>query len=175
MTSPINWALLGLVIERPSYAYELARRFERTFDGALSLSSTSQIYSALDALSRRALIEELAGSGDARQPKPRYRATEDGLVQFEARLIEQVHEGRRRQRLLILQLAALSRRPNASDVLDRYERAWRDQASAGAAPGGDQEDSGCLARLLAEERRLTTEAALSWVRGARNELGERGR
>jgi DNA-binding PadR family transcriptional regulator len=29
MRSLVNWALLGLVIERPSYAYELARRFER--------------------------------------------------------------------------------------------------------------------------------------------------
>jgi DNA-binding PadR family transcriptional regulator len=38
MQSPVNWALLGLVIERPSHAYELAHRFDRTYDGALSLS-----------------------------------------------------------------------------------------------------------------------------------------
>ena len=36
MQSPVNWALLGLVIERPSYAYELAQRFERTYDGRRS-------------------------------------------------------------------------------------------------------------------------------------------
>jgi hypothetical protein len=26
MRSPLNWALLGLVVERPSQAYDLARR-----------------------------------------------------------------------------------------------------------------------------------------------------
>jgi len=42
MTSEVNWALLGLIIERPSYAYDLGKRFERTYDGVLSLSSTSR-------------------------------------------------------------------------------------------------------------------------------------
>jgi hypothetical protein len=30
MRSPINWGLLGLLIQRPSYGYELVQRFERT-------------------------------------------------------------------------------------------------------------------------------------------------
>src|ERR1700684_77907 len=78
MKSAVNWALLGLVIERPSYAYELAQRFDRTYEGALSLSSTSHVYTALGALSDRGLIEELAGSRVGRQPKPRYRAPAQG-------------------------------------------------------------------------------------------------
>ena len=59
MRSPLNWALLGLVIQRPSYGYELVQRFERTYEDALELSSPSQVYTALDALRRRSLIEEL--------------------------------------------------------------------------------------------------------------------
>ena len=39
MRSIVNWAVLGLVIERPGYAYELAKRFECAYEGALSLSS----------------------------------------------------------------------------------------------------------------------------------------
>ena len=35
MHSPVNWALLGLIIERPSYAYALAQRFERTYGSPL--------------------------------------------------------------------------------------------------------------------------------------------
>jgi len=35
MHSQVNWSLLGLVIKRPSYAYELAKRFERTYDAYL--------------------------------------------------------------------------------------------------------------------------------------------
>jgi DNA-binding PadR family transcriptional regulator len=173
MTSPINWAVLALVIERPSYAYELAQRFERTFEGVLSLSSTSHVYTALDALSGRALIEELAGSREARQPKPRYRATEEGLRQFESWLIQQVDETRRRQRLLVLQLAALKRRPDAARVLDRYEQAWRETISLDAEAGDNDPDADCIARLLREERRLTIQANLSWVGHARDELTNR--
>jgi DNA-binding PadR family transcriptional regulator len=173
MKSPINWALLALVIERPSYAYELAKRFERTYQGVLSLSSTSHVYSALDALSGRALIEELAGSREARQPKPRYRATEEGVRQFEAWLIQEVHERRRRQRLLVLQLAALKRRPDADQILEHYEQAWRQAQDTDVEFDGSDEDSGCIAQLLAEERRLTSEANLSWVRSARDALRHR--
>ena len=35
MRSPVNWALLGLIIERPSYAYNLAQRFERRYGDTL--------------------------------------------------------------------------------------------------------------------------------------------
>src|ERR1700733_5762571 len=62
MHSPVNWALLGLVIERPSYAYELAHRFERTYEGALSLSSVSHVYTALATLRDRGLVQEVPGT-----------------------------------------------------------------------------------------------------------------
>ena len=83
MQSPVNWALLGLVIERPSYAYELAQRFDRTYEGALSLSSTSHVYTALRALEDARLIEEVPGSGTGRQPKPRYRASDGAIEQYQ--------------------------------------------------------------------------------------------
>src|ERR1022692_333686 len=82
MQSPVNWALLGLVIERPSYAYELAQRFERTYQAALTLSSISHVYTALAALRSRSLIEELPGTRAGRQPKPHYRATAKGLQDY---------------------------------------------------------------------------------------------
>lgn len=173
MKSPINWALLALVIERPSYAYELAQRFERTYDGVLSLSSTSHVYTALDALGSRSLVEEVPGSREARQPRPRYSATTEGLQQYERWLIQQVAEERRRQHLLVLQLAALKRRPDAARILDLYEQAWR--AQPGPDPSADSEsaDADCLARLLAEEARLIREANLSWVSYARAALESR--
>src|SRR3981081_4599722 len=95
--SPVNWALLGLVIERPSYAYELAQRFERAYDGALSLSSTSHVYTALGTLQNRSLIEEVPGTRSGRQPKPRYRATPSGVEEYRDWLVEQFGDNRRRQ------------------------------------------------------------------------------
>src|ERR1700684_4706111 len=94
MHSQVNWALLGLVIERPSYAYELARRFERTYRDVLSLSSKSHVYTALGALQDRALIEEVPSTRTGRQPRPRYRATARGVQGYAEWIVSQVEEGR---------------------------------------------------------------------------------
>jgi DNA-binding PadR family transcriptional regulator len=111
MQSPVNWALLGLVVERPSYAYKLAQRFDSTYEGALALSSTSHVYTALRSLLERRLIEEVPGGGTGRQPKPCYRATREGLEHYQQWLIGQLSEERRRQRLFTIELAALMSEP----------------------------------------------------------------
>jgi DNA-binding PadR family transcriptional regulator len=175
MQSPVNWALLGLVIERPSYAYELAQRFDRTYDGALSLSSTSHVYTALAALAERGLIEEVPGSGTGRQPKPRYRASDRGVEHYQRRLIGQLSEERRRQRLFALELAALMSRPElARAVIDGYERACLHEGSDSPLPphGGSSEEAGSrlAERLVSEENRLAVGARLAWVQYARREL-----
>jgi hypothetical protein len=46
----VNWAVLGLVIERPSYGYELWRRFERHWGDVIDVSGAPSIYSALNQL-----------------------------------------------------------------------------------------------------------------------------
>jgi DNA-binding PadR family transcriptional regulator len=175
MHSPVNWALLGLVIERPSYAYELAQRFERTYQEVLSLSSVSHIYTALATLKGRALVEEIPGSRVGRQPKPRYRATAKGVEEYGQWLVGQVGEDRRRQRLLVLQLAMFTRHPHAAlEILDRYEQAClaevRSTAIAlregGCADGAPE----LAARLDNEENRLALGAKLAWVQYARREL-----
>lgn len=178
MHSPVNWAMLGLVIERPSYAYELANRFERVYAGVLSLSSTSHAYSALGALRERGMIEEIPGTRGGRQPKPHYRPTAAGLEHYREWLVDQTHEDRRRQRLLVLQLAALGRSPEAAlEIVERCERACLREASAlpipprapapapAPGPGAD-----LTARLLAEEGRLETGAKLAWAEYARREF-----
>jgi DNA-binding PadR family transcriptional regulator len=175
MHSSVNWALLGLVIERPSYAYELARRFEREYRGALSLSSTSHVYTALDALRRRSLIEEVPGTRVGRQPKPGYRATTKGVEGYLEWLVGQIREDRRRQRLFVLELASLTHNPEmAREVIARYERACLQEAQKIPMPGEDGAPTGAgselIARLLSEESRLALKAKLSWLEYARQEL-----
>jgi DNA-binding PadR family transcriptional regulator len=174
LRSSISWSLLGLVIDRPSYAYELAQRFDRTYEDALSLSSTSHVYTALAALEDRALIEELPGTRDLRQPKPRYQATALGIDSYRGWLVEQVHEDRRRQRLFVLQLGALVRREDAvRDVLDRYEQAVIEESGDLSVPEARDELGPAavwVAGLLAEESRLVTGAKLALVRYARRTL-----
>jgi DNA-binding PadR family transcriptional regulator len=180
MHSSVNWALLGLVIERPSYAYELAQRFERVYAGVLSLSSVSHAYTALAALKSRSLIQELPGTGAGRQskaraPGTRYRATPSGIEGYLQWLVAQVGEDRRHQQLLVVQLAALRRSPQTVlAVIDAYERACLSQANRlpiarerGASSDGTSE---LLARLIAEDNRLAVGAKLAWIEYARREL-----
>jgi DNA-binding PadR family transcriptional regulator len=188
MRSPVGWALLGLVIERPSYGYELMQRFERTYGNVLELSSPSQIYVALDTLGRKGLIEELPPEGPAaavvRQPKPHYRATAAGLRGYQEWLIAQMRSERRRTRLFARQLAALE--PGAAlATIERYEYACLQEAReapagggrepAVAADGGEEPAhaagaAGLAARLVCEEERLAVGARLAWVEYARREF-----
>jgi DNA-binding PadR family transcriptional regulator len=173
MHSPVNWALLGLVIERPSYAYELARRFERTYEGALSLSSVSHVYTALATLRERGLVHEVAGTEKAARSRRRFEASAQGLCEHADWLISQVAEERRRQRLLVLQLGALARTPErAMAVLDAFERECLSEAAA-TPPAGQETiagTSGLAARLLGEEARLRVAAKLRWSQYARAQL-----
>lgn len=177
MRSPVNWALLGLVIQRPSYGYELVQRFERTFADALDLSSPSQVYTALDTLSRRGMIEEIAPDGErdaVRQPKPHYRATPSGVEGFGGWLLAQLQDERRRCRLLALQLALLA--PEAAlAVVERCQQASLKEASGlrsarseRAAPADGF--AALVERLVQEEDRLRVGARLAWLQYARREL-----
>lgn len=172
MHSPVNWALLGLVIERPSYAYELARRFERTYDGALSLSSVSHVYTALATLRERGLVQETSDARASQRSRRRYEPTAAGLAEHAEWLVGQVSEERRRQKLLVSQLGALSRDPQrAIEVLDRYEQACLDEVAAAPPPGDTTPGTtGLVARLLAEEARLSVAAKLRFAQYARTQL-----
>jgi DNA-binding PadR family transcriptional regulator len=175
MQSAVHWALLGLVIERPSYGYELAQRFEHAYAGMLQLSGVSYVYTALDTLQYRSMIEEIPGTRTGRQPKPRYRATSEGVRSYQERLIAQMHEDLRRSRLFARQLAAFAQEPEmALDVIERYGQACLEEAGETPVPapaeGGASAASGLASRLVSEERRLALEARLPWIDYARREF-----
>lgn len=173
LRSPVSWGLLGLVIQRPSYGYELVQRFERTYGEALELSSPSQIYTALDALEKRGLIE-LLPSGEAseptRQPKPHYRVTPLGMTAYTDWLAGHVLDEQRRSRLFAGQVAVLQAH-DALAVIERCERACLGAATSAYA-GELHADSatGLAARLIEEEQRLILDARLAWIEYARCEL-----
>ncbi len=170
MRSLVNWALLGLVIDRPSYAYELAQRFDRTYENAIALSSVSHVYIALTALEERGFVEEIEGTRVGRQPKPHYRVTETGMEAYREWLVQQIGEDRQRQRLFVLQLGALTRRPDiALDVIDQFEKSCLAEARKAPLPSIEQGagSSALMAQLVAEENRLSIGAKLAWVQYAR--------
>lgn len=173
LRSDVYWALLGLIIARPSYGYELTQRYERTFGELLPLSSPGQIYRGLDSLEEKGLIAKVPGGDPDRQPKMHYHATPRGLECYEARLVARAAEEARRSRQWGHELATLP--PEAAlVVLDAYERrclqeAERTRPSEHRDPAGENGES-LAARLAAEDTRLIIEAKLSWIARARCEL-----
>jgi DNA-binding PadR family transcriptional regulator len=175
MRSPINWALLGLLIQRPSYGYGLVQRFERAYGETLELSSRSQIYTALDSLARRGLIEHAVDArveDPVRQPKLHYRTTQNGISAYERWLIEQVSEDERRSRLIAQHFAALAPE-HAPRVLERCAEVCLD--ATGRLPADDEEHhsehpKALAERLAGEEARLRAGAILSWIEYACSEL-----
>jgi DNA-binding PadR family transcriptional regulator len=174
--SQVQWGLLALVIERPSYGYELATRFERAYGGALRLSSTSYAYTALQALEEHGLVEEVAGTGGGRQPKPIYRATNAGIAALKDQLISEVSGDRRRSRVSARKLAAFAHEPETALALIAGIREAclleavqslnaRSQISTDTDPAGH-----LAARLAAEEGRLAVDAKLRWLDYAAREL-----
>jgi DNA-binding PadR family transcriptional regulator len=173
MRSPIGWGVLGLLIERTGYGYDLVHRFERTYRDTIELSSPSQIYKALTALEDRGLIEKVPQQESAveelRQPKPHYRATAEGLSGYQDWLLVQVTQERQRSSLFAIQLAMLEPRA-ALALLDRCEQTYLTQQQA---PAGDLTLGGASTlarRLVAEVRRLEAGQTLKWTEYARREL-----
>ncbi|HST56003.1 MAG TPA: helix-turn-helix transcriptional regulator [Solirubrobacteraceae bacterium] len=173
MRSQVNWAVLGLVIERPSYGYELYQRFERVYRGVLSVSSFSHVYTALNVLEARSMIERIPGKhsvepGVDRQPKPHYRATDGGLQSYQEWLIAEMCEDRRRSQLFVRELSVFVQQPEVVlHILERFEHAVLEQAPKAPISTSLGVDSGLIARLAAEESRLSTEAKLAWIQYAR--------
>jgi DNA-binding PadR family transcriptional regulator len=173
MRSLVNWALLGLVIDQPSYAYKLAQRFEREYRDTVKLSSASHVYTALATLKSRGLVEELEGTRSERQPKPHYRATPQGISEYHEWLVGQISEERQRGRLLVMQLGTLTRNPKAAlEILARYEESCLQHAAGLHANLPEEFDAAgeVTARLVAEEARLAVGAKLAWVQYARQEF-----
>jgi DNA-binding PadR family transcriptional regulator len=171
---------LGLLIERPSYGYELLKRFEREYEKLLPLSGDSHIYTALNALASKGLIEEFHTSDTRernaeRQPKPRYRATVEGERCFLEWVIGSRCEDRRQWRLFLRQLAVFASRPEIGIQIiqcceESYLKEAADASHSSSGASGCDGAAGLAARLLCEESRLTIEARLPWVAYARREF-----
>lgn len=179
MRSPVNWALLGLIIERPSYAYDLAQRFVRRYGQVLPLSNIGHIYTALGVLDGRSLVEEIPGTRAGRQPKPHYRATPLGTSEYRDWLVGQLGEDRRRNQMFVLALGALTGAPEQMlEVIKDYEQACIAQgmntAISGARETAFDSAPALLGRLGEEENRLAVGAKLEWVEYARQQLKKLG-
>jgi DNA-binding PadR family transcriptional regulator len=176
MRSPVNWAVLGLVIDRPSYAFELWNRFEELWGDVLPVANSSSIYFALGELRKRGLVERVKGPRTAArgQPKPHERATREGLEAYEEWVVAQMRAHVRLGLLFARRLGIFAEQPEiALGILERLERACLDDRGARiptpvefparVVPGlGD--------RLASVYGRSAKAGTLAWIASARREF-----
>jgi DNA-binding PadR family transcriptional regulator len=175
--APVVEAVLALVIERPSYSFDLWRRFEERFSQLYPLSKP-RIYQVLDQLLERRLIEVMeADSPSSRQPRVAYRATALGARTHRAWLAESIQEDPRREELLRRLLATGARDARAMlQIVEVYERTCLDALARksdlpDAAPlPFDDETAELRDSLIAEERRLADEARIKFIAFARRRI-----
>jgi DNA-binding PadR family transcriptional regulator len=168
MTSPVHWALLGLVIEEPSYGMEFYRRYESKYGDVLPISESSHIYTGLKELERRGFVEEL-WAGVGRQPKPRYRATRSGVRSYIERLVEQADVERDRPELWVRQLGAFVHEPAvALDVIERFERRYLKGAGSTESQSHDTASDAheLIDNLVVDRQHLAEGEMVTWLQHA---------
>lgn len=176
MRSAVGWALLGLVIERPSHGYELAARFRSDYEDLLALSDVSYVYRALEMLERRGWIEPLPDDGQPRRAKKTsYRSTESGEDAYQEHLIAQMTAVDQDGRLFARKLGVFAHRPKrALAVIEHAERACVAHGQQPPATEPDRAASGdpgaLAARLHADRRRRALTATVAWLQFARGEI-----
>lgn len=178
MKAGTKYAVLGLLLERPSYGYEVLVRFRRAFDAGQWAISPQGLYAALDRLERDGLIEPAAEQATAlsrRQPKTPYRVTADGARELRSFLETPMNPDPSRAEFLVRLQCAVSKDTDALlRLLDGYEHACLDELGrigADARNGSEAAQLGRLVeRLALEDRRLGLQARLTWIEFARQEL-----
>jgi DNA-binding PadR family transcriptional regulator len=176
MRFSFSWPILGLLIERSSYGYELMHRFERVYGDTLQLSGPKRIYEALEELYDRGLIEQVQADepapGPPRRPKVNYCASEKGIAAYQEWLVAEISDKHQRSWFFARQLAMLE--PEAAlGVIDRYERECVEEAHDAAtrdATVAHEGVEGLVERLANEDERLVLGVSLSWLEYARREL-----
>jgi DNA-binding PadR family transcriptional regulator len=171
-------AVLGLVIERPGYGYQLAQRLDERFGS--SGFAPSGVYSALDQLSRDELVRSAGelGAGPARRAAPRtiYEATEEGVDHFESWMLDPSPMPPLRDELHMK--IALCRPRNVPRLIEMIEGQelvclgrLHDLRAANDEAGESSRDWARLMGLLATEAEIAFwNARIEWLQNARELL-----
>lgn len=168
----VGTAVLGLLLKKPSYGYELVERFNRAFaaePGRWRVTPTA-IYNALGTLEREHLIERVAPESGEAEPAQRmarqdFRVTAEGARAMREWLAEPMSSDPTDEELLI-RLHVGGGDATLRDML-RLHTAECLQALEEVAklPGVTRHE-----RLVKEHRRLALQSRLSWIDFALAEL-----
>jgi DNA-binding PadR family transcriptional regulator len=172
-------ALLGLLLNRPAYPYQLADLMQQRLGPSWRVNSGS-LYNTVKALESDGLIERVHRSPDGQDERHVFAITPRGVREFE-RWFEQTPDTvrlSRRPLLVKITFAGPDRLAQAMSKVDEYERdcAERLNAIAGmrdALPGTDEKllrADHLLLRLNLSSDIFALEGELRWAQHARELL-----
>jgi DNA-binding PadR family transcriptional regulator len=115
-------ALLGLLLHKPAYPYQLADRLQGRLGPTWEINS-GQLYQTIKRLERDGLIKRVDGAVEGHDERHVFAITENGVEEFD-RWFEATTNGAqlsRRPLLVKITLAGPERMRHALDQLDAYE------------------------------------------------------
>jgi len=152
---PMKYAVLGMLIERRGYGYELANRLQRRL-GPGFRAAYGAVYVSLDQLAKEQLVAESKRVQVGRQVKVYYAATPAGEERFRAWMREAPsREPLRGDLYLKLAVAQGDHLSLLRDELERLERECVREIEAHTALIADYDDGG--------EEPVRWEEAVRWL------------
>jgi DNA-binding PadR family transcriptional regulator len=170
--SPVKSALLALLIERPTYTYELSKRFDQRFGDLFGIGQ-ARVYQLVTEMLGEELIEIMGQSGgrSSRQPKPHYRATKVGARLHREWLASTFQDDPLRTELLLRLLSTGTNDARSMlMVVDSYERMCLDEMVTSGTQESPIRPRGLREVLIAEQERLLRDARLKWAAFARKQI-----
>ena len=179
-SSPVTGVLLGLLLERPGYGYELAQRMNERMGPAWRLT-TSSIYPVLERLESDQLVSRTVKDMPGRQrqrERVMYHATDAAEAAFEQWLARPARKEPVRTELLAkIAVARPVDAPRLLAALDEYERdclglletpdaATPDEPPMGAEPSW----LALLGELIKGATDEHLRAELAWIHFARTRI-----
>jgi DNA-binding PadR family transcriptional regulator len=172
-------ALLGLLLDRPAYPYQLADRMQQRLGPSWRVNSGT-LYNTVKALEEDRLIERIESVPTAHGDRHVYSITDRGVKEFERWFDKTPDTVRLSRRPLLVKItfAGPDRLAQAMSKVDEYERdcAERLNAIAGmrdALPGTDEKllrADHLLLRLNLSSDIFALEGELRWAQHARELL-----
>jgi len=175
--SLLETIVLGSVIERPGYGYDLGKRIEARVGPGWQFNP-SGVYASLDRLKERDLVryeqrETLPRSSPRSRDRVVYHATDEGVVAFEDWLGSEVRKEPVRMDVLArIAVARPEHAPLLLEALEGYERECLDMVAGTTAH--ESLDVRPWDRMIAEGVRDSVlqhlRAELAWIRSMRRRI-----
>ncbi len=164
---PMEWALLGFLIEAPIHGYDLHQRVRESL-GRVWYMGRSNVYSALKRLEDAGYVEATLEPQGGRPPRKIYHVTPKGEEKFLAwvRAPAPSMQDMRVEFLAKLYFFRLLGLDGVEDLIAQQERACRKRIDR-LNERAEQREAHAFDRLVFDFRRRQIEAILDWLASCR--------